>query len=148
MQLHLQMGMTSEGGVRRVMRSSRRLLCLALLLLATSCATVKPGALPEAAWQKVELDLSQLDSDGLRGNPGGKVSMAYEFAIPDTDICRERVRTIDPTVRFMSQSRGRIGAGEDECLCIGETHQANYRAVLGALSSLPCVTRIIECHFE
>ncbi|MDP6722960.1 MAG: hypothetical protein QGF59_30130, partial [Pirellulaceae bacterium] len=96
---------------------------------------------------KVELDLTKLDKDGLRGPPDGKVSVSYEFCMPNTDKCKAQVKAIDPTVQFMPGSRGRIGAGKNECLCIGET-RANYRDVLNRLAELPYIKRIIECHFE
>jgi len=78
-------------------------------------------------WSKVELDLTALDEAGLRGPPDGKVAVAYEFAIPDTATHRAEIAAIDPTVQFMPGSRGRIGAGEGQCLCIGSTHQDNYQ---------------------
>jgi len=97
---------------------------------------------------KVEFDLSVLDKDGLRGPADGKVAVSYEFSIPDSDVCRAEIRAIDPTVQFMPGSRGRIGAGKNECLCIGSTHQENFREVLRALSEKSYISRIIECHFE
>ena len=83
----------------------RRLLILACLSLA--CAT---------APSPIELDLTQLDAEGLRGPADGKVALSYEFKIPDTPEHRAEVSAIDPTVTFMGQSPGRIGAGEGECL--------------------------------
>lgn len=96
----------------------------------------------------IEIDLDTLDADGLRGPPDGKVAVAYEFTVVDTPAGRARVRGVDATVEFMPGSRGRIGAGPGECLCIGSTHQPRWRAVLEALAALPDVTRIIECHRE
>ncbi|MGJ8642607.1 MAG: hypothetical protein ACSHX9_04295 [Luteolibacter sp.] len=97
---------------------------------------------------KVELELSVLDENGLRGPAGGKVDVSYEFVIPDTGDCRAEVSRIDPTVRFMPSSKGRIGAKKDECLCVGSTHQPGYQDVLRGLAELPYVTRIIPCYFE
>ena len=119
----------------------------AALLLCVSCAQTKPSAQPDAGG-KVEFDLAQLDADGLRGPADGKVAVSYEFCIPNTDECKAQVRAIDHTVQFMPGSRGRIGAGKQECLCIGSTHQRNFRQVLQVLASLAYVKRIIECHFE
>lgn len=93
---------------------------------------------------KITLDLTQLDSQGLRGKGTGKVAVGYEFAIPDTPDCRDRVKAIDPSVQFMPNSPGRVGAGKDQWLCIGSTHQQNYREVLSSLSCLPFVARIIQ----
>ena len=71
----------------------------------------------------------------------------YEFCIPNTAKCKAQVKAIDPGVRLMPGSRGRIGARKDECLCVGETG-ADYRTVLNRLAALPFIKRIIECHFE
>jgi len=122
-----------------------RCLPLACLLLFVACARISPRG---DTWQKVEFDLTQLDDDGLRGAADGKVSLAYEFAIPNTKAARDQVAAIDQTIRFMPASRGRIGAGKDQCLCIGETHQPNYPEVLRQLTELPFIDRIIQCHFE
>jgi hypothetical protein len=106
------------------------------------------NSLMDAGGQKVELDLESLDADGLRGPPAGKVAVSYEFAIPNTAPCLAEVKRIDATVRCMPGSRGRVGATEMQCLCVGSTHQDHFREVLRALAALPYVERIIECHFE
>ena len=124
-----------------------RTVLLACLLFSASCVNIRRTA-EHDAWRKVEVDLTQVDADGLRGPPNGKVSVSYEFCVPNTDNCKARVKAIDHTVQFMPGSRGRIGASEQECLCIGSTHQENYRSVLRALAELPFIERIIECHFE
>ncbi len=129
------------------MTATARMMLAGLVVVACISCISDRGA-GRAAWRKVEMDLSLLDEDGLRGTGDGKVSVAYEFCIPDTDECREQVRQIDPTVQFMPGSRGRIGARTDQCLCIGDTHQDDYRGVLRRLSRLPYIERIIECHFE
>ncbi|MBL7077604.1 MAG: hypothetical protein ISS31_09035 [Kiritimatiellae bacterium] len=121
-------------------------LCLSLFLFASCARTVQPVG--RAGWDKIEFDLGQLDDDGLCGPAEGKVSLAYEFAIPNTGAARAQVAAIDPTVQFMPSSAGRIGARKDQCLCIGETHQADYRKTLQALATLPFIDRIIQCHFE
>lgn len=134
---------------------------LALVLAAAGCAPDHPprpgtnaatpaaeGAAPPKPRAPIEIDLGALDADGLRGPADGKVAVAYEFTIPDTPEARARVRAIDATVEFQPGSRGRVGAGEGECLCIGSTHQPDFRAVLEALASLPDVGRIVECHLE
>lgn len=118
-----------------------------LLLFVPACRPSGPSkAVDQSA--KIELDLSRLDSAGLRGPADGKVAVAYEFAIPDTLECRAEVQGIDPTVKFMPGSPGRVGAGPGECLCIGSTARQDYRHVLRSLADLPYIERIIECHFE
>jgi hypothetical protein len=99
-------------------------------------------------WRKVEIDLGQLDAAGFRGPPGGKISISYEFAIPNTTACKSEVKAIDQTVKFMPGSRGRIEATDQQCLCIGSTHQKAYRQTLRQLAELPYIERIIECYFE
>lgn len=111
-------------------------------------AVVSPHEIkPAPASKKIELDLTKLDANGLGGPTDGKVCVSYEFAIPNTAKCKAEVRAIDKSVRFMPGSRGRIRAGKDECLCIGETN-AEFRTVLGKLADLPYIKRIIECHWE
>ena len=122
-------------------------LLAALALGLCSCSSPGPQVEPDP-WAKVELDLTALDEAGLRGQPDGKVAVAYEFAIPDTATHRAQVAAIDPTIQFMAGSRGRIGAGEGQCLCVGSTHQDSYREVLRRLAALAYVERIVECHFE
>ena len=126
---------------------TRTVALFAALLLCACCAELKPSV-RRGAGQKIEIDLTRIDADGLRGPPDGKVAVAYEFCIPNTDACKNRVRAIDGTVQFMPGSRGRIGAARHQCLCIGSTHQERFREVLQSLAQLPCVDRIIECHFE
>ena len=97
--------------------------------------------------KKIEIDLSVLDANGLRGPADGKVSISYEFCIPNTEKCKAEVSKIDNTVQFSHGSPGRIGATKDQFLCIGSTGK-NYKKVLSALAELPYIKRIIECHFE
>jgi hypothetical protein len=111
-------------------------------------ATALPNQPAADPWQKIDLDLQSIDRDGLRGPADGKVAVSYEFAIPNTEECKAEVRAIDPTMKFMPGSQGRIRAPKTGCLCIGSTHQASYRDVLRRLAELPYVERIIECHFE
>jgi hypothetical protein len=128
----------------RTIMSMRHIIAILLGAFFLGCSEPEKGD----PMRKVELDLSVLDEEGLRGPAGGKVDVSYEFVIPDTGDSRAQVSTIDPTVRFMPGSKGRIGAKKDECLCVGSTHQPGYREVLRALAELPYVTRIIECYFE
>jgi hypothetical protein len=121
-------------------------LLFAMLAAAVSCTTAPPEGSADP-WRKVELNLADLDRDGLRGPADGKVPLFYEFCIPNTDACKAEVTAIDRTIRLSPGSAGRIGAGPDECLCIGST-RADCREVLRRLAELPYVKRIIECHFE
>ena len=103
---------------------------------------------PISSRQKITFDISKLDEYGLHGPPGGKRALSYEFCIPDTVQNRTEVKRIDPTVKFFAESPGRIGCGEYESLCIGSTHQKDFRMILQRLAELTYVQRIDESFFE
>jgi hypothetical protein len=126
-----------------------RQILLALLIGVTGCATPQPRAQwPLGNAAKITFRLDDIRPDGLRGRPGGLVSVSYEFCIPADDRAYQEVRRIDPSVRIHRDSPGRIGCSSDQALCIGETHQPRWRDVLRELTSLPYVVEIRECHFE
>ena len=119
-----------------------------MLLIAGGCATREISSAAPRSADKIAFDVGQFDENGLHGPPDGLRALAYEFCIPDTEVCRNEVRAIDPTVQFYPSSPGRIGCGEGQCLCIGSTHQPGFRQVLRDLAALPYVERIQECFFE
>jgi len=125
---------------------TRFLIVAGVLAVSAACAGGPRGASPDPS-AKVEIDLAQIDDDGRCGPPDGKVAVSYEFCIPDTERHKAEVRAIDRSVQLMPGSRGRIGAGPGECLCIG-TAGKDWRDVLRRLSELPYVKRVIRCHFE
>jgi len=111
---------------------------LAVLLLA-SCA-----APPQ---QKIRFDLARLDGQGLYGPVGGKRSLAYEFCVPDAPGRLAAVLDINPALQCTAHSPGRLGCGEAQWLCIGDTHEPGV-AALGELARLDFVQEIREAHFE
>jgi hypothetical protein len=128
---------------------------VAVVMVIGACGTRDGGGLDrrESAsstntQRKIRFDLADLNEDGLRGPPDGLRSLSYEFCIPAGDSFAERVRAIDPTVQVHSGSRGRVGCGDDQQLCIGDTHQSRFREVLLNLAALPYVDRIVEVAFE
>jgi hypothetical protein len=121
-------------------------LFVSLYLLSQACrAEEDPGVDPLS---KITFALDQLNQDGLYGPPGGERALHYEFCIPKDPAHADRVRHIDPTVEIFPKSRGRIGCGPQESLCIGSTHQPGFKAVLLKLASLPYVRRIDQAFFE
>ena len=104
-------------------------------------------AVAQAPMTKIRFDLTDLDAAGLYGPPDGLRALSYEFCIPDRPDSLAEVRAIDASVRAQ-RSPGRIGCVHGELLCIGNTHQPEYRAVLEALARLPYVARIEQAHFE
>lgn len=120
---------------------------LVALSMLVGCGPVPEATAPDPL-TKVAFDMDRLDDDGLVGPADGKRAVSYEFCIPPSDECRELVSSIDPTVEFMCGSPGRIGCYPDECLCIGSTHQENFRDVLRKIAELPYVEKIDEAMFE
>ena len=135
----------SDKGSGGASRRSRPAALLILCLL--SLPAVGGGDGPEAAAAKIRFDLSALDESGLYGPPDGLRALDYEFCISDRPDTVARVRNIDGSVR-MHRTRGRIGCAASALLCIGNTHQPGFRAVLAALSRLPTVARIDQAFFE
>jgi hypothetical protein len=72
----------------------------------------------------------------------------YEFCIPADPGLEAQVRQIDQTIQIFKTSPGRIGCTEEEYLCIGNTHQPNFKTVLLNLAKLPQVKRIDQAFFE
>ena len=121
------------------------LLSLLLALLSACGSSRKPPS--ESDLQKIRFDLSQLDDKGLRGPEGGKTALDYEFCIPRDEALRREVEGIDPTL-VVQTAAGRIGCSPEQYLCIGNTHQARFRAVLYRLAALSYVDRIEQAFWE
>ncbi len=103
---------------------------------------------PLAPLSKITFSLEQLNQDGLCGPPDGFRALHYEFCIPGDAVHEAQVRALDPTIQIHKKSRGRIGCGPGEYLCLGSTHQPGFRTVLLKLASLPYVKRIDQAFFE
>jgi len=122
----------------------RRLLASALgaaaLLLA--CAGGRSGTEDAAALAKVHLDLAAINADGLTGPADGLRAVSYEFCIPATEAAVAEVTAIDRTVAVQRGARGRIGCRADQFLCLGHTHQPDFRNVLLGIARLEYVAAI------
>jgi hypothetical protein len=124
-----------------------RRLWTALMLGLLSLPALGGGDGSLAASAKIRFDISVLDASGLYGPPDGLRALSYEFCIPDRPAAVAKVRALDKTV-VMHRARGRIGCSNQQLLCIGHTHQRDFRTVLAALSALPYVARIDQAFFE
>jgi hypothetical protein len=121
-------------------------LFLSLYLVPLGCrAAERPQVGPLS---KITFSLGQINQDGLCGTTGGLRALHYEFCIPGDGAHEARVREIDPTIQVFHKSRGRIGCTAGEHLCIGSTHQPDFKTVLFKLASLPFVKRIDQAYFE
>lgn len=110
----------------------------------------KSKSMPEDAsvWNKVVVNLSRLDENGLAGPSNGKVAVNYEFCIPQEDKHWKAVQKIDKTAQKMAGSAGRIGCNKQSWLIVGSTHQPNHKRVLYDLASLTYVAKIQETFWE
>jgi hypothetical protein len=121
-------------------------LFLCLYLIPFRCQAADHPPLDPLS--KITFKLDQLNQDGLYGPPGGERALHYEFCIPGDVPHEARVREIDPTLQVFQNSRGRVGCAAGEYLCVGSTHQANFKAVLVKLANLPYIKRIDQAFFE
>lgn len=116
-------------------------MLLVLSVTTTQCTRYSHDAMK----QKIGFDTSTLDASGLRN---GEVALDYEYCIPATPAAEADVRKIDPDVRLMKQSRGRIGCSPTQWLCISTTHHPDWQKRLEGIAALSFVERIIETHYE
>lgn len=122
-------------------------------LVAMACAPFaasrEPGGIDaQASMAKIEFSLEAIDERGLTGPPDGLRAVSYEFCLPDDAAKIAEVRSIDRTVEVMRGAKGRVGCGDSTVLCVGSTHQAEWRDVLGRVSSLSYVDRVARADFE
>jgi hypothetical protein len=110
-----------------------------------SCSVFKSKAQKKAE-EKMNFSFSKLDKKGLIKDRG--TSLAYEFCIPNTEDNLTQIKSIDETIAVYKSSKGRIGCGKDEILCIGETVDKDYKKILIEISKLPYVKSINESFFE
>jgi hypothetical protein len=101
--------------------------------LSTQTLSAQPAS------NKITFDLSRLDTSS---NQAG--SIMYEFCIPVGESYLAEVRSIDPTIRYLPDSRGRIGCRSDQALCLGRARGAQGRDLLLAIANLSYVERIDE----
>jgi hypothetical protein len=118
---------------------------LTLSFLTLTCRPYKNEN--DSAWQKLKFSLKDLDHAGLKGDKTGKVAMNYEFCIPNRAGLKAEVMRADPSIQFHT-SKGRVGCGKMELLCIGSTNQAQYKKRLYKLCQLDYVQSIEQTFWE
>jgi hypothetical protein len=122
-------------------RSSLLLLLLMIGFSAIHCTRKMQNLHPD----KIQFDYSSLDENGLRN---GEVAVDYEFCIPANEAQFQEVLSIDPGVRLMKSSKGRIGCTNQQWLCINSTHSLDWKDKLYAIASLSFVERIQQTFYE
>jgi hypothetical protein len=123
--------------------SSTRLLLGLLTAGLVACATAQGG--PSA---KIRFPLDSIRADGLSGPADGLVSIAYEFCVPADPQVMAEIKRLDPSVQISLVARGRIGRRDGQALCLGHTHQKDWRAILERLAARADITEIRRCYFE
>ena len=119
------------------------LITICFLCLASKCKENKTGTSP-----KITFDLNQIGDDGLSLKPDSKVAFDYEYCIPADEKIKAEIKRIDPSLKVMPHSRGRIGCSKSQWLCMGNTHQKNWRKILMQLAELDDIDRIDQAFFE
>lgn len=127
---------------------SSRYWQILLLSLLIACMPPRNDSANSAYADKIKFDLEQFDEDGLYGPPDGKQALSYEFCIPAKEEYADEVQSIDPTLTVHPTLPGRIGCTDNEYLCLGNTHQKNYREVLFNLARLDYIEKIEQSFFE
>jgi len=116
------------------------------LVVLAGCTGI--GVTRDETESKIGFDLSRLNNDGLQGPTDGLRALHYEFCIPADETFAEEVQRIDSTCQVMKSANGRVRCGQDEYLCLGNTHQTDFRSVLMRLAELEYVGQIEESFFE
>ena len=121
---------------------------LQIILLVTFCSTSQTNVSEESTLKKISFDIGMLNAEGLYGEPEGLVSLDYKFCIPMNDDYKTEVAKLDTTINFHDGTGIKDGCSKNEYLCIGNTHQKDFKKVLIRLASLNYVQRIDQMFWE
>ncbi|MEJ2548730.1 MAG: hypothetical protein P8125_13120 [Gemmatimonadota bacterium] len=128
--------------------------CFCFFLSANGCGGGRNGhddsssSSIDGASGIISFELDRIGDDGLIGPPDGLRSVMYEFCIPADSASVAEVRAIDPSLELYPASPGRVTCSDEQILCIGSTHQDDWRTILERLAALDFVTRIDEAFWE
>lgn len=118
-------------------------------LLCVLCATISSFQchthLRHHVIDNILFDYAGIDEFGLRH---GESAVDYEFCIPANPDALAEVSRIEPDVRVMKNSKGRVGCTDEQWLCIANTHDPAWKKKLFAIAALPYVERILETFYE
>ena len=124
----------------------RKMPWLIVVLLSISFSCHRQVIAPDLRdMHKVHFDYTNLDAGGFRN---GISHVDYEFCIPREDKALEQVRKIEPDVKVMKSSRGRIGCTDQQWLCIVSTADDEWKKKLEQIATLSFVQRIEETFYE
>ena len=97
---------------------------------------------------KITFDIDSLNEEGLYGPPDRLHALDYKFCIPMEDEFKNEVEKIDPSIKIYPGSSSKQGCGNGEYLCIGNTHQQDFKQKLIKLASLDYIIRIDRMVWE
>jgi hypothetical protein len=127
------------------MKTLKLSLVAILIITIASCSLFKSKAVKQAE-SKMNFEFSKLDKHGLIKKRG--TSLAYEFCIPNNETYLDKIKEIDESISIYKSGSGRIGCSNNEILCIGETHNKDYKRILTQIAELEYVKSINESFFE
>lgn len=127
------------------MKTLKLSLVAILIITIASCSLFKSKAFKQAE-SKMNFEFSKLDKNGLIKKRGS--SLAYEFCIPNNETYLDKIKEIDESISIYKSGSGRIGCSNNEILCIGETHNKDYKRILTQIAELEYVKSINESFFE
>lgn len=127
------------------MKTLKLSLVAILIITFASCSLFKSKAVKQAE-SKMNFEFSKLYKNGLIKKRG--TSLAYEFCIPNNETYLDKIKEIDESISIYKSGSGRIGCYNNEILCIGETHNKDYKRILTQIAELEYVKSINESFFE
>lgn len=124
-----------------------KIIFLLVLSFLISCKTGEKNNVENCKQEKIKFDISKLDEKGLLGNENGKVSIDYEFCIPNNQAYLAEVLAIDSTLKKID-SKGKSKCDKNSFLIMGNTFNANYRIILCKIANLDYVKEINQTYWE
>lgn len=118
-----------------------------ILLILLSCKTGEKNSVKNCNSEKIKFDISKLDEKGLYGNENGKVSLDYEFCIPNNPTYLAEVLAIDATLKKVP-STGKSKCETNSILIMGNTFNENYHLILCKIANLDYVKEINQTNWE
>ncbi len=116
-------------------------------MLIYSCRSYEVSSENSIHLSKITFDLDQLDENGLIGLSDGKVSVDYEFCIPNDKKYIKIILNIDSSLNIQN-SHGRSNCYNDHILVIGSTGNKKYKKVLFKIAKLDFVRKIKRTFWE
>lgn len=126
-------------------------LSIFLVVLLISCGSAKKGATDNknenCITSKIKFKLTIFDENGLIGTENNKVSLDYEFCIPNQVEYLTKIREIDSSIKPLN-GKGRTKCAENYIVMIGNSYHKDIKKTLCKLSQLEYITEINQVYWE